>query len=98
MLLSTRYGVPAIYPVLIEAFAGEAFSRQIRQLFRSLCHAFQHVMKFVDGQCTVRHGIRNQSLLEKSFRQLLQRHTLRTRSEEHTSELQSLTNLVCRLL
>src|SRR5437016_7042034 len=31
-------------------------------------------------------------------RRVHRRHAIRRRSEEHTSELQSLTNLVCRLL
>src|SRR5438093_4116867 len=34
----------------------------------------------------------------EAVRRPLQRHRLDQRSEEHTSELQSLTNLVCRLL
>src|SRR6266705_3322735 len=84
MLLSRRYGIPAIEPVLIEAFAREAFSGQIRQFFRSLCHAFQQVVKFIDSQYTVRQGTHSQSLFEKSLRQLLQRHTLRTRLRNET--------------
>src|SRR5438046_3630589 len=34
----------------------------------------------------------------RSARQAVEQRALRHRSEEHTSELQSLTNLVCRLL
>src|SRR5437016_9031037 len=43
---------------------------------------------------------RTQELIRKAARELNYRpnHLARSRSEEHTSELQSLTNLVCRLL
>src|SRR5205823_8759732 len=50
---------------------------------------------------TARHwkGVQSRPLLLPLYRNhLLQRSTLRARSEEHTSELQSLAYLVCRLL
>jgi hypothetical protein len=62
----------------------EAFSRQIRRFFRSRCHAFKHVVKFFDGQYTVKQGTHRQSLFEKSLGQLLQRHTPRMRLGDET--------------
>src|SRR5437016_10270850 len=63
-------------------------------LFRSVSHALvRHLVDFERG-CLVESARVETSgpLRARIFRQT------RQRSEEHTSELQSLTNLVCRLL
>src|SRR5258705_3114421 len=63
-------------------------------LFRSKLGAYDYLIKPVDLEeleLALQHGLR-QRQLELDRRQLEQR------SEEHTSELQSLRHLVCRLL
>src|SRR2546430_9341063 len=58
-------------------------------LFRSLAHVDEthaHAYRFADPACGRR-------VMEQGHH-----HRLRHRSEEHTSELQSQSNLVCRLL
>src|SRR2546430_4373449 len=63
-------------------------------LFRSMAWCETHAVDYVFGFA------RNQRLRRKiarAMREARQEHR-RTRSEEHTSELQSQSNLVCRLL
>src|SRR5437016_8270626 len=54
-----------------------------------------HILALRLGMSTVEYPEEKAPLF---FRQLLPLLSSRRRSEEHTSELQSLTNLVCRLL
>src|SRR5256885_5458156 len=60
---------------------------------------FAHVIKALWGRLLGRHGaIRDSHGLSRERRRENDHKTLITRSEEHTSELQSPCNLVCRLL
>src|SRR5262249_59788896 len=57
-------------------------------------------LKPVGGELAAEHGGKLAAMKEFEWLPIVRacRHVPRQRSEEHTSELQSLTNLVCRLL
>src|SRR5258706_3867797 len=84
----------------------------IRRPPRSTLFPYTTLFRSVEGLCRVHHGRRMSEAAEVAHdhaEAVIQRHgdadarsgldaSLLRRSEEHTSELQSLTNLVCRLL
>src|SRR5688572_32357570 len=66
-------------------------------LFRSRCHHVQHhaVSAGSDADCPLTEGGHGDG---RASGELAEAETAHPRSEEHTSELQSQSNLVCRLL
>src|SRR5256886_12654963 len=80
-------------------------------LFRSLSVFFEHkenlclirnlspIVKFVQiVKSCLEYKISRQQARDLTFRQFINQESKNGRSEEHTSELQSQSNLVCRLL
>ncbi len=63
-------------PILIEAFAREAFGRQVRQFFGTLCQRIQHRMKLSNGQISLWQRARGQGFVQKSLRHLFERDAL----------------------
>src|SRR5438093_4740065 len=66
-------------------------------LFRSVGRGADGARRSVRGQGPLQGGHRGVQARHRGRRQA-HRRVVQPRSEEHTSELQSLTNLVCRLL
>src|SRR2546426_7367554 len=65
-------------------------------LFRSPHHAGEHLFRELEHHLVI--GVRFVPLGHRELGIVKPRHALVPRSEEHTSELQSPCNLVCRLL
>jgi hypothetical protein len=62
--------------VLIEAFAREAFSRQVRQFFGTLCQRIQHRMKLIYGKISLWRGASGQGFVQKSLSHFFERNAL----------------------
>src|SRR5437016_8892187 len=67
-------------------------------LFRSIHPAIDSPDHVCDWEVDREHPARDENEHRRKFHPLRDRGADEIRSEEHTSELQSLTNLVCRLL
>src|SRR2546427_7112082 len=67
-------------------------------LFRSISPARSHPGGHADGNIITRHGLDPSHCTNLEFGPSIVDISIRLRSEEHTSELQSQSNLVCRLL
>src|SRR2546430_12234447 len=102
------------YRKRIERERGEAYNRVVAEVTRKLLPVLDNLNRALDAERSVetsesrefRHFLRGVELIGKQLNEVLESFGLqpipavgeRFRSEEHTSELQSQSNLVCRLL
>src|SRR5262249_60689468 len=89
-------------PVLLSRSCASSASLSPRRLHRTCLFFFFNDTATTEIYTLSLHDAlpiyRSPEAFERALQDALQRHWDYDRSEEHTSELQSLTNLVCRLL